>query len=153
MASKSKSGKDGKTESGAVTKGEVITVRLSPKLKYALELLSRKQHRTQSAVVTWAIQEMMNNTEYGLIKVNIRGTKFSVDNMLEVLWDVHPADRLVKLATHWSELMTYEEEKLIKAFKEVGSWPKKGDSATEAMQEMWPDMIMDPGNGEFYWCG
>jgi len=152
MASKSKSGKDGKTESGAVTKGEVITVRLSPKLKYALELLSRKQHRTQSAVVTWAIQEMIN-TDHGLLKTNIRGTKFSVDNMLEVLWDVHPADRLVKIATHWPELMTYEQEKLIKAFKEGGSWPKNGDSATEAMQIMWPDMIMDPGNGEFYWCG
>lgn len=152
MASKSKSGKDGKTESGAVTKGEVITVRLSPKLKYALELLSRKQHRTQSAVVTWAIQEMIN-TDYGLLKVTTRGTKFSVDNMLEVLWDVHPADRLVKLATHWPELMTYEQEKLIKVFKEGGQWPKKGDSATEAMQKMYPDMITDPVSGEFYWCG
>ena len=109
MASKSKSGKDGETTSSSVTKGEVITVRLSPKLKYALELLSRTQHRTQSAVVTWAIQEAIN-TDHGLLKTNIRGTKISVDNMLEVLWAVHPADRLVKLAKHWPELMTYEEE-------------------------------------------
>ena len=70
--------------------------------------------------------------------------------MLEILWDVDPANRLVKLATHWPELMTFEEEKLVKAFKEVGSWPKKGDSATEAMQKMWPDMIMGPGDGKFY---
>jgi len=149
MASKSKSGKDGKTESGAVTKGEVITVRLSPKLKYALELLSRKQHRTQSAVVTWAIQEMIN-TDHGLLKTNTRGTKISVDNMLEVLWDVHPADRLVKLVTHWPELMTYEEDSMVESIidNEWG-WPKKGDRATKELRNIWSDLFFHYETGEW----
>jgi len=105
--------------------------------------------------VTWAIEQASNDPENGLYKNMSKGLKMAAPmQMMEVLWDIHPADRLVKLAAHWPELLTYEEEKLIKAFKEPpGSWPKKGDSATEAMQKMWPDMIMDPGNGEFYWCG
>ncbi len=156
MAKKSKSGSVGKTKSssGSRAKSDVITVRLSPKLKYGLELLSRKQHRPLSSVVTWAVEQTINNPENGLYKNMSKGLKVAEPmQMLEVLWDVHPADRLVKLATHWPELMTYEQEKLIKAFKETGAWPKKGDSATEAMQKMWPDMLIDPFDGEFVWYG
>ena len=163
MASKSKSGSrsGGKTKSssGSGAKSDVITVRLSPKLKYGLELLSRKQHRPLSSVVTWAIEQIMTNHEAGLYKTTKsiksgKGMDVSTEEyMFEMLWDIEPADRLVKLATHWPELMTYEEEKLIKYFKEAGSWPKKGDSATEAMQKMWPDMRIDPFDGEFVWLG
>jgi len=151
MASKSKSGKVGKIVSGAVTKGEVITVRLSPKLKYGLELLSRTQHRTQSAVVTWAIEQMMTSHEAGLFKNVGKSLTKSLDQrltvaepkqMLDVLWDVDPADRLVKLAIHWPELMTYEEEKLVKIIKKGGwGWPKSGDSATERMRQALPEVI------------
>jgi len=149
MASKSKSGKDGETTSSSVTKGEVITVRLSPKLKYALELLSRTQHRTQSAVVTWAIQEAIN-TDHGLLKTNTRGTKISVDNMLEVLWAVHPADRLVKLAKHWPELMTYEEEFMVESIIDNDwGWPKKGDKATKELRNIWSDLFFCSETGEW----
>ena len=157
MAKKSKSGSSGVPPvelSSAWVKSDVITVRLNPKLKYGLELLSRKQHRNISSLVTWAIEQAINDPEDGLYKKMDKGLKVEdPKQMLDVIWNFDPADRLVKLATHWPELMTYEQEKLIKAFKEVGVWAKKGDSATEAMQKMWPDMIMDPGNGEFYWCG
>jgi RNAse (barnase) inhibitor barstar len=155
MASKSKSGsRDTTTMSSAWIKSDVITVRLNPKLKYGLELLSRKQHRNISSLVTWAIEQAINDPQDGLHKKMSKGLKIAEPKqMLDVLWDVDPADQLVKIATHWPELMTYDEEKLIKAFKEVGSWPKKGDSATESMQKMWPDMMIDPGDGSYHWCG
>jgi len=128
MASKSKSGRGSKTTSSSGAKSDVITVRLSPKLKYGLEILSRKQHRPLSSVVTWAIEQAINDPENGLYKNMSKGLKVAEPmQMLEVLWDVDAADRLVKLATHCPELMTYEQEKLIKAFKEGGQWPKKGD--------------------------
>jgi len=157
MAKKSKPGSSDVPPvetSSAWLKSDVITVRLNPKLKYGLEILSRKQHRNISSLVTWAIEQAINDPEDGLYKKMDKGLKGEdPKQMLEVLWDVDPADRLVKLATHWPELMTYKQEKLIKAFKEGGDWPKKGDSATEAMQKMWPDMLIDPGDGKFYWYG
>jgi len=143
MASKSKSGKVSKTTSSSGAKSDVITIRLSPKLKYGLELLSRKQHRNISSLVTWAIEQAINDPAYGLYKNMSKGLKVAEPKqMLDVLWDVDPADRLVKLAIHWPELMTYEEEKLVKIIKKGGwGWPKSGDSATERMRQALPEVI------------
>ena len=156
MASKSKSGKDGKTTSSSGTKGEVITVRLSPKLKYGLELLSRKQHRPLSSVVTWAIEQMMTSHEAGLFKTtkSLKSRKGSdaptEEYMLEVLWNAHQADRLVKLATYWPELMTYEEDLMVDDIKEhEWGWPKKGDSATKELRNIWSDLFFHSDTGEW----
>jgi len=151
MAKKTKTKKKTKTDWRETyrldrKKNETISLRLSPKLRYGLELLSRKQHRTVSSVVTWAIQELLNSDD-GLRKDNQRV------NMLEVLWDVDYADRLVKIATHWPKLMTYEEERLVKTIKKWGWWPTKGDSATDTMLKGLPDVLLDPGDGEYYWNG
>ena len=143
-----------------LAKGDVITVRLSPKLKYGLELLSRKQHRTISSIVTWAVEQMITNHECGLFKEpkNPRpgkGMYIPIEKyMLDVLWDVDPADRLVKLAKHWPELMTFEEELIVKTIKKEGwGWPKKGDSATEQLRQMWPDILIDPDNNDVIFIG
>ena len=151
MASKSKSGKDGKKTSSSGTKGEVITVRLSPKLKYGLELLSRKQHRSLSSIVTWAIEQMINEREDGLyIADGLHTGRY----MLGLLWDVDSADRLVKISKYWPELMTYEEEMLVKIIKKEGwGWPKSGDSATEKMRQMLPNIMLDPMSGAYFLNG
>jgi len=156
MASKSKSGSGGETTSSSGAKSDVITVRISPKLKYGLELLSRKQHRPLSSVVTWAIEQMMTSHEAGLFKTRKsvksgKGTDGSTEEyMLETLWNVHPADRLVKLATHWPELMTYEEEFMVESIidNEWG-WPKKGDVATKELRNRWAALFYHSPTGEW----
>ena len=141
----SKSGGKTKSSSGSGAKSDVLTLRLSPKLKYGLELLSRKHHRNISSTVTWAIEQAINNSEDGLRKNMSEGLKVAEPKqMLDVLWDVDPADRLVKLANHWPELMDLFDEILVRAIKNNGwGWPKKGDSATEKMRQMWPDIEFD----------
>lgn len=154
MASKSKSGSGGNTTSASSSwvKSDVITLRLNPKLKYGVELLSRKQHRTISSLVTWAIEQAINNSEDGLRKNLSKGLKVAEPKqMLDILWDFDPADRLVKLANHWPELMDFFDEMLVKAIKNNGwGWPKKGDSATEKMRQMWPDIMFDSDDGVIY---
>ena len=137
MASKSKSGSRGKTTSSSGAKSDVITVRLSPKLKYGLELLSRKQHRPLSSVVTWAVEQLLNDSDVGLCHPRHGET-------LEGLWHVHPADRLVKLAIRWPELMTYEEELLVEQIKdEKWGWPAGGDKATQELRDKWARIHFD----------
>ncbi len=140
-----------KSKVGTTAKSDVITVRLSPKLKYGLELLARKQHRPLSSVVTWAIEQAINNPENGLYKNTSKGLKVAEPmQMLEVLWDVHPADRLVKLATHWPELMTYEEECMVESIidNEWG-WPKKGNKSTKELRNIWSDLFFHSDTGEW----
>ena len=40
-------------------KSEVVTVRLDPKLKYVAELAARRQRRTLSSYIEWAIEDSL----------------------------------------------------------------------------------------------
>jgi hypothetical protein len=91
----------------ALVKTEVVTLRLDPKTKFGLELLSRKQYRSLSSVVEWAINYALQN-----------GTEGIED--LDNIWDVEEADRLVKLAILQPNLLSYEEQLVWKIIKEHG---------------------------------
>jgi hypothetical protein len=86
-------------------KSSSITVRLDPKTKYALEILSRKQHRTISSVVDWALHRAFDNEYEGLSDLNN-------------IWDVEEADRFVKLALNYPSLLNYDEQKIWKIIQE-----------------------------------
>ncbi len=91
---------------GNLSRSQVVTVRLDPKLKFALELAARKQRRTISSFIEWAVED-------AITKVQITENINIADLMIQV-WDVEDADRFVKLALNFPELLTYEEEKLWK---------------------------------------
>ncbi|MDA0781240.1 MAG: hypothetical protein PQ612_00060 [Rickettsiales bacterium] len=95
------------------TKAESITVRLDPKIRYGLELLARKQRRNLSSVVEWALQKAIHDPVDGLYD-----EKSDKLNFLNFLWDVEESDRLYQLATCRPELLTFEEEKLVKVITE-----------------------------------
>ncbi len=89
-------------------KSSAITVRLDPKLRYALELLSRKQYRTISSVVEWAINQAIQSPE-GVANIN-------------ELWDVDEVDRLIKLAESKPELLNYDEQRIWKVISDHGDY-------------------------------
>lgn len=105
-----------KAPKGMQAKVESITVRLQPKLKYGLELLARKQHRTLSSVIEWAIDKALRQPEDGLwftylIPGDDEREPFEEERfLLEQVWDPEEADRLVKLAIFYPSLLSYEEE-------------------------------------------
>lgn len=96
-------------------KAESITVRLDPKIRYGLELLARKQHRNLSSVVEWALQKAINDPEQGLIE---KGKDKQEFHLLPALWDVEESDRLYQMATMRADLLTFEEERLVKTIIE-----------------------------------
>ncbi len=112
-----------KANSSNQPKAESITVRLEPKIRYGLELLARKQRRTISSVVEWALQKAIHDTAEGLY--DEQGKEL---NLLEFLWDVEESDRLYQLATCRRNLMNFEEEKLIKIIIESDYFHALSDS-------------------------
>jgi hypothetical protein len=99
---------------GKLSRSEIITVRLDPKLRFAAELAARKQRRTLSSFVEWAIEEAVRNSTVSMID-DTTGTVWQA--MMQV-WDVEEADRLVKLAINFPELLTFDEERLWKIISE-----------------------------------
>lgn len=112
--------KETKKASGSkLSRSETVTVRLDPKLRYLAELAARKQRRTLSSFIEWAIEDCLHRVEI------YHGSGYSHDNSLSVhdeiktLWDVDEADRFCKLAISYPDLLTHEEQRLWKLIKEL----------------------------------
>lgn len=96
-------------------KAESITVRLDPKIRYGLELMTRKQRRTLSSVVEWALLKAMESEDGGLIEKLKEGEIF---NPMTTIWDTEEADRFYNLAAVRPAWLNFEEEKLQKTIIE-----------------------------------
>lgn len=107
-----------KASGGKLTRSETVTVRLDPKLRYLAELAARKQRRTVSSFIEWAIEDSLGRVEL------YQGSGYNdpsiyVKDEINNLWDVDEADRFCKLAAHYPELLTHDEQRLWKLIKEL----------------------------------
>ncbi|MDR5777364.1 MULTISPECIES: hypothetical protein [unclassified Caballeronia] len=104
---------------GAKTsRSETVTVRLEPRLRYLAELAGRKQRRTLSSFIEWAILESLER-----VNIDDGGPNHNSESIAEAssrLWDVDEEDRFAKLALHFPELLTHDEQVLWKLVKENG---------------------------------
>jgi predicted transcriptional regulator len=118
-----------KAEKGTQQKAENINIRVSPKLKYGLELLSRKQRRTLTSVMEWALEKVIRDEKEGLCiedwsSYAPEGTKANTPEpvgghpkmrcFLDLLWSPDEMDRFLNLVFFDSSYLTYEEEVLWK---------------------------------------
>ena len=105
---------------GSLTRSQVVTIRLDPKLRYLAELAALKQRRTLSSYIEWAVQESLKNVHL------TEGTGYNNDygctvhDAADMLWDVDAPDRFAKLALHYPELLTHEEQIKWKLIRENG---------------------------------
>ncbi|SHJ67403.1 hypothetical protein SAMN02745165_02911 [Malonomonas rubra DSM 5091] len=116
-----------KAGGGKLTRSETVTVRLDPKLRYLVELAARSQRRTVSSYIEWAIEQSLQK----VILFEGRSSAECDVNLAEAgadLWDVDEADRLVRLADQYPEMLTYDEQVLWKLICENGFfWRGKYD--------------------------
>lgn len=87
-----------KAKKGEAVMTETLTVRLTPRLKYGLELLARKQHRTLAGVVAWAVEQAVNSPD-------------GID--LDKLYHPIQEERIRLLEKHAVSLLHFEEWQLI----------------------------------------
>jgi hypothetical protein len=113
-------------------KSEVVTIRLDPKLKYVAELAARKQRRTLSSYIEWAVEESLKAVHPA------EGDDFPLSFADEAsrLWDVDEPDRFAKLALQYPGLLNHEEQRIWKLVRECGYlW--KGKYGGPANQWRW----------------
>jgi hypothetical protein len=114
MGTKKKSG------GGNLTRSQVVTVRFDPKLKFAAELAARKQRRTLSSFIEWAVEEAIS-------RFHINDGK-TMSEAINHVWDIEEADRFLKLALYYPELLSFEEERLWRIIKEYKPFWEKPDT-------------------------
>lgn len=100
---------------GKLARSETVTVRLDPKLRYLAELAARKQRRTLSSFIEWAVEDSLSRV---FIAEGFDGA--SIADEAEKLWDVDEADRFAKLALRYPYLLTHDEQVVWKLVCENG---------------------------------
>jgi len=123
-----------KTGGGKLSRSEVVTVRLDPKLRFAAELAARRQRRTLSSFIEWAIGEAVN-------RVEITDSE-NVNDIVAQVWDVEEADRFIKLALNFPEFLSFDEERLWKIIKNCKNFwlstPPRGSSSIDETSIAYP---------------
>lgn len=102
---------------GKLSRSEVVTVRLDQKLRFAAEIVARKQRRTLSSFIEWAIEQAVSKE---IVQINDHDIQEAT--ALEVtakIWDVDEADRFIKFAETCPTLLNFKEERLWKTIKET----------------------------------
>lgn len=105
---------------GKLSRSETVTVRLDPKLRYLAELAARRQRRTLSSYIEWAIEDSLKH-----LSLDANHDHTSLADEANALWDVDEADRFARLALRHADLLTHEEQVLWKLIRENG-WMWRG---------------------------
>ena len=131
MAEKNRKAKAG------VPRSEVFALRLDPKLKYLAEIAARKQRRSLANFVEWAIEEALKGVP--LAEADINGNRPTVANVATQLWALNEPERLRNLATHYPELLSYDEQLVWRVINEHTTY----DGATEEISRFVREKIFD----------
>lgn len=151
---------------GKLARSETVTVRLDPKLRYLAELAARKQRRTVSSFIEWAVEQSFKEVKL------YQGTGYNGDGDITIehaaagLWDVDDAERFVRLAINYSDLLTHDEQVRWKVLSDSGilsparqrssinkhvtwRWDILEDFVLPALRREWESLnrYIDAGNG------
>jgi hypothetical protein len=105
-------------QGGKLARSETVTVRLDPKLRYLAELAGRKQRRSLSSFIEWAVQNSLSAVM--ISEGGYEQAPRSVADVANELWDVDEAERFLKLAIRCPDTLSHVEQILWKLIRECG---------------------------------
>ena len=98
-----------------------VGIRIDPKIKFALDIMGRLQKRSLTAVIEWAISQAITYQQ-----LDSEGGTLS--SAIDKVWSTDESVRLVKLAYHLPEALTYDELRIWETIKATGYfWHKSKD--------------------------
>ena len=85
-----------------------VGLRISPKTKFALDMMSRKHLRSLTATIEWAVAQAIAREDHA-------PTGMSFSDMIALAWSVDEEERLLNMHKHCPELLTFDEEVEVRA--------------------------------------
>jgi len=127
---------------GSLSRSQVVTVRLDPKLRYLAELAALKQRRTLSSYIEWAVQDSLCRVY--LYEGSDYNSAVTAQEEADTLWDVDEPDRFAKLAFRYPELLNYVDQKKWKLIRENGYlWKGRMNAGVWTWQVQKKDFIFE----------
>jgi len=117
-----------KSKSGA-PRTEVFAMRLDPKLKYLAEIAARKQRRSLANFIEWSIERALDS----VLIVDSDGS--TVSEASSRLWALEEPDRLIQLAIHYPDLMSYDEQLIWRVICEHSTYNKEANETIKFIEK------------------
>ena len=105
---------------GKLARSVIVTVRMDAQLNYLADLAARKQRRTLSSFIEWAVQQSFGELTLREGSGYNGDDSVSLKDMEKNLWDVDESERFARLAIYFPELLTHEEQERWKLLTEAG---------------------------------
>ena len=135
-------------------KTETLTLRLDPKVKLMIELISRIRRQSITGVVEAAIEEIAFDLDAPVVSAG-EPWPMSLLSAVSEIWSTDESERFIHLCTHLPSLITYEEQRIwetIKASKvfltdgieeNAQFWdvPGVGYIDKHSVRIWWPDLL------------
>lgn len=140
---------------GKLARTENVQIRLDPRLRYLAELGARKQRRTLSSFIEWAVEKSLESV-FLYEGTGYNDESISIADSAVALWDVDDAERLAKLAWSYPYLLTHEEQVLWKLICDNGllwkgrfdkqgywiwNWKDQGALILPRLSQYWSDFV------------
>lgn len=115
-----------------LTRSETVTVRLDPKVRYLAELAARKQRRTLSSFIEYAVEQSFDKVILKEIYTKRRSdgsfdangplirNEYCLGDQADVLWDADESERFMLLVINYPDLMSHEEQIIWKVLQDSG---------------------------------
>lgn len=111
-------------------KTSTLSVRLTPKMRFGLEMMARLHRDSIPEIVTRAINNIFSS-EYDGLWDSDTDSPYGRRWLMKLLWAERPSDRLANLAFHCPSLMSSAENRLWSHIKSESKFWKKAGAQTE----------------------
>lgn len=97
-------------------KTETLTLRLDPKIKYTIELMSRVRRQSITSVIEAAVEAVAFDLDTPVVIGGKRET-WPLANAVSEFWSTDEVARFLGLCAFMPELLTYEEQRIWETIK------------------------------------
>jgi hypothetical protein len=104
-----------KSNQGA-RKTETLTLRLDPKVKMMIEMISRVRRQSITGVVEAAIEQIASELRTSFFH-NGETYSFSLSDVIGEVWSTDESERFINMCYHVPTLLTYEEQRIWETIK------------------------------------
>lgn len=124
-------------------KSVLLTLRVTPRVRFGLDLLAQQSGRTVSQVVGRAIDDAIGSKGEGLVIVP-RGERTPV-NVIDRVWSPHEHERVVRLGLWFPQLLNDEQRHLWRMIQEAPRYLKQGSMPLRASPSdiRWDELATD----------
>ena len=134
----------------------VVTVRLTPRVKFGLDMLSRLHRMSVPELLTIAVDDLFGSEIYGLWDDEMEPVEYEKGqfinprrNLLKVLWAERASDRFANIGLHKIELFDVSEKQLWNTIKSEQKYWSDASLRTDkellrdVLAEDWPSLKSD----------